>query len=128
MPADLITPAYLLKLQVAQPAYARDEPRDERHWLQTIPCRLGHIGIHSETDFYAHAPNGRVMSKLRDAGFEPLQEGDTEANFRVPPNRLKEAATILSARRRRLGRPDAASHLSPHQFKSRLPERLQSSP
>ena len=64
-------------------------------WLLTIKCRHGELYPHSDTELGVSVDSKRIVSRLKEMGFVPVQDGDDGANFVILLAELDRVAEVV---------------------------------
>lgn len=77
------------------------QSREDRLWNYRIPCKFGHIYVHSADMLGAFTDRRGVRSRLRSIpGVRVHQVGDVELSVVFPPSIFPQVAEVLHPRRR----------------------------
>lgn len=101
-PIDLRSLATSAGFRITLDPTADIEPdRSERRWLVRIPCKYGHVAIHSSTELAAYCDASRLITPLlKIPGVRVVQRGDGECRVVFSPDVLERVATLLRASKR----------------------------
>jgi hypothetical protein len=98
--------------QIVLDPSAKGEPCSARPWFYRIPCKYGFIAVYGADKLVAHCRAGRLIPRLlKIPGVVARQRGDGEVNAVFPPERLKDVARLLGARRKRQMSPEERERL-----------------
>lgn len=90
------------RIEFDESALIPGQTREERLWLEQIPCKYGHIYIHGRDKLGAYCDRPRIFERLMAIpGTARLQVVDRELSVSFHPAQLEEVAELLQARRRR---------------------------
>lgn len=101
---------------------ASDRTRADKLWCARIPCKFGHIYVHSENTLGGYTNRRNMRSRLEAIeGVKVHQRGDTELVVLFSPDRLDAVCELLHARKRRRLSPErreaAVARLAATQFR-----------
>jgi hypothetical protein len=64
-----------------------DRSQESRNWCVQIPCKHGHVGVHSDRDLRAYCKAARLFARLVDiSSARVIQDGDKEIAFAFLPH------------------------------------------
>ncbi len=110
---------YRLELDESARIDRSQEPKD---WCIQIPCKHGHIGVHSDKELRAYCKATRLFARLTDiTSARVIQEGDKEIAIAFHPTHLDEVAELLKARRKRVVTEEELQRLASIGFKAAAP-------
>jgi hypothetical protein len=105
LPIDLKAIAadrYRLTLDESASLPSTDPTAETKAWCRQIPCRYGHIGVHSDRELSAYCSASRLFRSLLEIPTtRQRQRGDSELTVTFEPEHLEQVADLLKARRKR---------------------------
>jgi hypothetical protein len=99
-----------------------DRSQESKNWCIQIPCKHGHVGVHSDRELSAFCRSTRLFGRLTSIPTaRVIQEGDKEIRIAFHPEHLDDVAELLKGRRKRVVTEATRAKLAPTWFKPTAP-------